>query len=129
MLKRALGSEAGLQYDIQLGGGLQVTVALLALAQPTVFRVALSIFGLLTQIWVASVFDLTGYFLMHIRVMAAPLRVTVGSAALWFVNDALNDFKHHIVYFLPLIYMLFAPLVVAHVRPSRVVVSASTGGP
>ena len=40
-----------------------------------------------------------------------------GSAALWFVIDVLTDFRYYFIFFLAPVYLLYAPLVVAHIRP------------
>ena len=77
----------------------------------------MSSFGLLTRFRAASGYDLTRYIGLHFQVKAALLRVTVDSAALWFGFGALTGYGYNIVYFLAIILLQYALLVVAHGRP------------
>ena len=56
-------------------------------------------------------------------------RVTEGSDPLGFATGALIGYGYYNVYLQFRVIFVYAPLVVAHDRPSRVVVSTSTGGP
>ena len=87
------------------------------LSSVTAFRVVSIGFALLIPNVVASGFGGTGYFQTHLRVTVALIRVTVGSAFLGVGFDVLIVFEYHFIYFPALIYLLYAPLVVAHDRP------------
>ena len=102
---------------------------MLALSSVTALRVVSLGFALLIPKVVASGFGGAGFFQTQLRVTVALIRVTVGSALLGSGFDVLIVFQYHFIYYLALIYLQYAPLVVAHDRPSRVVVSTSTGGP
>ena len=56
-------------------------------------------------------------------------RVIEGSDPLGFATGVLTGYGYYNIYFLLRVFFMYAPLVVAHDRPSRVVVITSTGGP